>query len=113
MSPRTVTLQLPGALYEQIEHRAAEAHRSVEAELLDVVATAVPIADELPHELSEVVADLAALDDDALLQTAESRMPEPSASRLEELNWDDPKFGMFAAYDWLTMLQDTLVRALW
>jgi len=94
MSPRTVTLQLPGTLYEEIEHRATEAHRSVEAELLDVVATAVPMSDTLPPEISEAVAELTELDDAALLQTAESRMPEPLASRLEELNWKQQATGL-------------------
>lgn len=29
------------------------------------------------------------------------------------LDWEDPRFALFAAYDWLTALQDGLVRALW
>jgi plasmid stability protein len=87
MPARTITLQLPGPLYEQIEHQAAEAHRSVEAELLDVVATAVPMADDLPPDLADAVLSLSLLDDDDLLQAATGRMPEPLANRLEELNW--------------------------
>jgi len=94
VSPRTVTLELPGLLYQQLAHRAAEAHRSVEAELLDVVATAVPALDETPAELGDVVSTLAALDDEELLRAAGSRMPEPLAARLEELNWKQQATGL-------------------
>jgi plasmid stability protein len=86
MSPRTVTLELPGLLYEQIEQRAAEAHRSVEAELLDVVATAVPASDELSPELADVVPSLTVLGDDDLRRAAESHLSGSLATRLEELN---------------------------
>jgi len=89
-----VTLELPGLLYQQLAHRAAEAHRSVEAELLDVVATAVPALDEAPSKLGDVVSSLAALDDEALLRAAESRMPAPLAARLEELNWKQQATGL-------------------
>lgn len=94
MNARAVTLQLPGRLYDQIEHRAAEAHRSIEAELLDVVATAVPLSDELPPDLDETVSRLHLLGDDDLLQAAGSRMPEPLATRLEELNWQRQAIGL-------------------
>jgi hypothetical protein len=30
-----------------------------------------------------------------------------------ELDWQDPRYAMFAAYDWLTMLQESMVRAVW
>jgi hypothetical protein len=41
MAARAITLHLPGPLFEKIERRAREAHRSIEAELLEVVATAI------------------------------------------------------------------------
>lgn len=94
MNARAVTLQLPGPLYDQIEHRAAEAHRSVEAELLDMVATATPLSDELPPDLDDAVSRLSLLGDDDLLQAAASRMPEPLAARLEELNWQRQATGL-------------------
>jgi plasmid stability protein len=94
MTARTVTLQLPGPLYDHIEQRAADAHHSVEAELLDVVAAAVPLSDELPPDLEDAVASLALLADPDLLQAAESRMPEPMAARLEDLNWKRQAIGL-------------------
>jgi plasmid stability protein len=91
-----VTLELPGPLYQQLAHRAAEAHRSVEAELLDVVATAVPAFEETSSDFDDALSSLSALDDEALLQAAESRMPEPLAARLEELNWKQQATGLTA-----------------
>jgi len=91
MSARAVTpLLLPGPLYDQIERRAAEAHWSVEAELLAVVAAAVPLSGGLDDSVSQLVL----LSDDDLLQAADSRMPEPLATRLEELNWQRQATGL-------------------
>jgi plasmid stability protein len=94
MSPRTVTLQLPGPLYDHIEQRAAEAHHSIEAELLDVVAAAVPLSDELPPDLEDAVASLAVLSDADLLQAAKGTMPPALAARLEDLNWKRQATGL-------------------
>jgi len=94
MSPRTVTLQLPGPLYDHIEQRAAEAHHSIEAELLDVVAAAIPLSDELPPDLEDAVSSLALLADADLFQAAEGRMPEPLAARLADLNWKRQATGL-------------------
>jgi plasmid stability protein len=94
MSARAVTLQLPGPLYDRIEHRAAEAHRTIEAELLDVVVTALPLTDEPPSDLDDAVSQLSLLGDEELRQAAVSRMPEPLAARLEELNWQRQATGL-------------------
>ncbi len=48
MTIQPITLNLPGHLYNRLKRRAEQAHRTVEAELLEVVASAVPVADELP-----------------------------------------------------------------
>jgi plasmid stability protein len=84
MTGQTLTLQVPDVLYTRLKERARQANRSVEAELLDVLATAVPAADELPRDLADAVAPLAQLDDAALWQAARSRLPDQSASRLED-----------------------------
>ena len=44
MTIQPVTLNLPGHLYNRLKRRADQAHRTVEAELLEVVASAVPVA---------------------------------------------------------------------
>lgn len=38
---------------------------------------------------------------------------EDSLQRMKDLDWDDPRYAAYAAYDWLTFLQESLVRALW
>ncbi|HYU36144.1 MAG TPA: hypothetical protein VEW48_28625 [Thermoanaerobaculia bacterium] len=84
--PRTITVQLPGPVYEQIERRAATSHRSVEAEIVEAVATAVA-SEELSPDLAEAVQGMAVLDDEALWRAARLRMPEDASVRLEELHW--------------------------
>lgn len=86
MSAHTVTLRLPAPLYERLRERAEESHRSLESELLEVVAAVVPVPEELPSELGEAVEALNLLSDEELLQAARSRMSGDSAARLEELN---------------------------
>jgi len=86
MGARAITLHLPAPLFEQIERRAQDAHRTVEAELLDVVSTAVPAAKELSPEFKLELSALQLLDDSALWEAAETRLPEPDAERMEELH---------------------------
>ena len=63
MATQHVTLNVPDTLYERLRRMAEEAHRSVEDELLHVVATAVPGANELPPDLDEAISQLAVLND--------------------------------------------------
>lgn len=94
MSAHTITLHLPALLYQYLRARAEEAHRSLEAELLEVVATAIPAAEELSPELSEAVSSLTVLADDELLRVTGSKMPSESAARLEELHWQRQRTGL-------------------
>jgi len=82
MSVQTVTLNFPSALSQRFKHRANNNHRTIEAELLDVVTTASPTLDELETEL----ASLALLDDNTLWDAARSRMPIEKAQQMEELH---------------------------
>lgn len=86
MTIQTVTLNVPDVLYTRLKRRAEQANRSVEAELLDVLATAVPVADELPADLAEALSPLALLDDEALRRAAHSRLAPEAAEQLEELH---------------------------
>ena len=85
MATQCVTLNLPDTLYERLRRKAEEAHRTVEDELLDVVAAAVPGAD-LPSDLDEAVSQLAVLDDAALFRAATATMPPDAAEDLERLH---------------------------
>src|SRR5689334_18825195 len=82
---QSVTVRLPEPLYEQLRMRAEQSRRTVEDELVEVVTTAVPLADELPRDLALAISPLATLDDEALWRAARSRLPAEDAERLEEL----------------------------
>ena len=86
MNVQTVTLNLPSPLYNRLKHRADQAHRTVEDELIQVVATAVPVGDELPADLSEAISPLSLLDDDALWQAARTHLPAQTAAQMEDLH---------------------------
>ena len=86
MTMQTITLSLPGHLYSQLQLRAERAHRTVEAELLEVVATAVPATEELSPDLAEAIAPLELLDDEALWRAARSHLPSEAAQQMEQLH---------------------------
>ena len=92
--PRTVTIQLPGSIFEQIEQRAAASHRSVEAEIVEAVATAV--SEDLDPDFEETVQGMVVLDDEALWRAVRLRMPEDASARLEELHWKRQSSGLDA-----------------
>jgi plasmid stability protein len=86
MTIQTVTLNVPNVLYTRLQRRAEQANRTVEAEVLDVLATAVPVADELPADLAEALSPLALLDDESLWRAARSRLAAEAAEQLEGLH---------------------------
>jgi hypothetical protein len=92
-----VLLRLPSPIYERIKRRADQARHSVEDEMIDVLATAASITDELPADLAEAVASLATLDDGDLWDAARSHMPVDDAERLQELNFKRQRDGLTAA----------------
>ncbi len=94
MTIQAVTLHLPSSLYERLKRRAEQADRTVEAELLDVVTTAVPTEDLLPAYLEEAVAPLAMLDDAALWRAARSHLPKKTAAQIERLHLKRQREGL-------------------
>ena len=97
MTVQSITVNLPSALYNRLKRRAEQTRRTVEAELLEVVATAVPIADELPPDLAEAISPLALLDDEALWRAARSHLPAEAASQMEELHLKRQREGLSEA----------------
>jgi hypothetical protein len=61
---------------------------------------------------SQAQAWLRALNDLRLALGTRLEITEDSYERLAGLDWEDPRYAMFAIYDWLTLLQDTLVNSL-
>ncbi|TDC94313.1 DUF2017 domain-containing protein [Actinomadura sp. 7K507] len=56
---------------------------------------------------------LRALNDVRLALGTRLDISEEWYEEAEKMDKDDPRTPMFAAYDWLTMLQESLVRVLW
>jgi hypothetical protein len=60
--------------------------RTLEAELLEVLSTAVPADESLPHSLAEELARLDMMSDTDLWQAARSRLSNEEADQLEVLH---------------------------
>lgn len=92
MSLQTVTFGVPTGLYDQLKQRAEQSSRTVEAELVDVLAAVVP--EHLPDDLAEAIAPLSLLDDAALQRAARSRLPDDLAEQLETLHLKQQREGL-------------------
>lgn len=111
---------LPDAYRDDTE-AAGEFRRFTEQELRsDKVAAAQTVLDTLPPdggriELTEQDAQvwLRALNDVRLVLGVRLDITEDTAQRSQDLDPADPRAAYLWVYDWLTYLQETLVRALW
>jgi len=86
MSIHPVMVKLPKRLYNRVEKRAKQTKRSVESELLAVVAQAMANEDALPEELSTLLDELALLEDKALWHAARARMKAGESAQMEKLH---------------------------
>ncbi len=95
MNAQAVTLNLPLRLYDRLKRRAEETRRSVEDELMEVVAQGVPATEEeLAPELAAAITALRGLDDVALRKAARDRFPEEAAARFQALNLKQQREGL-------------------
>ncbi|GAA2289599.1 DUF2017 domain-containing protein [Nonomuraea roseoviolacea subsp. roseoviolacea] len=98
---------------------AAEFRRYTEATLRDgkradartMLDTARPGRTELTPEQAQ--AWLRALNDVRLTLGVRLEVTEEVHEEIATMSEDDPRYPAYVTYDWLTYLQDTLVRALW
>ncbi len=81
MPAHAITLNLPASLYDHFQSRAKSTHRSLEAELLDAVAS---VADD-KEDLLPDLADLALLSNDELRLAAQNRFFGEAKSKLDRL----------------------------
>ncbi len=88
-----VTLQLPVSLYDHFKSRAKRTRRSLQAELLEAVATVATEEESLPRDMEQAIADLQVLDDEALWRAARAGLSEEARTRLEELNLKQQREG--------------------
>ncbi|NJL29157.1 MAG: hypothetical protein HC897_15380 [Thermoanaerobaculia bacterium] len=86
MAAHDVTLRLPTPLFDHFRNLAARARRSLEAEILDVVATAASGAQDLPSDVARAVEELGLLRDEQLWRVAHHRLGEQEAAKLETLS---------------------------
>jgi Domain of unknown function (DUF2017) len=111
---------LPDA-YRDDSEAAGEFRRFTEQELRSgKLAAAQTVLDTLPEdggrvELTEEDAQvwLRALNDVRLALGVRLEITEDTAQRTQDLDPADPRSAYLWVYDWLTYLQETLVRALW
>lgn len=86
MAAHPITLRLPEPLYAHFQSRARKTRRTLEAELLDAVATVAADEEQLPQDVARVIADLELLNTEELWLVARNRLSEETRADLEALN---------------------------
>jgi plasmid stability protein len=86
MTVHSVTLHLPESLYRRFRQRAEWTHRSLETELLDAVASAAPVEEELSPEILTALEALETLGDEELWRLARQAMSSEASQELEALH---------------------------
>jgi len=85
MASQTITVRLPEPLYEQVKARAQQMQRSVEDELVAVVAAALPAVSELPTDIVDEMVQLTFLTDEELWQAAHTTLSQEQSERMQAL----------------------------
>lgn len=93
MAGQSVTLHLPGELYERLRQQAEQAHRSVEDEVLDLVLSSLP-GEPLPADLAAAADQLVLLSDDDLWRAARSHLAAEDSARMEDLHLKRQRVGL-------------------
>lgn len=113
MAVQAVTVNLPGPLYERLAKRATRSHRTIEAELVDAVATLPDEPDELPADMAEAIAALHLLGDEELWRAARQRLAPEKSSEIEELHHKRQRDGLSASeIEALATLMNEYTRSL-
>ncbi len=94
MTTLSVTLDVPTEIYDRVKQRALQSKRTVEAELVDALLTAVPTIDQLSSDLTQVIQSLTLLDDTALESAAQTELDQDIAAELEQLNFKQQREGL-------------------
>ena len=109
MAVRTVTIELPDDLYDRLHRRAVEAHRSLAAEVVQVLEAAVPSEDDhVPSEWVDELARMNVLDNTALRRAARAGLAARDVRRLESLHFKLQAEGLTEAEE---QEEQSLVRA--
>lgn len=106
--------------YREDQDASAEFRRYTEGGLRETKRVAARTVLETLGEGGEVLLDreqaqawLRALNDLRLALGVRLDITEETLDQMRTFDWDDPRNAGYAAYDWLTYMQESLVRALW
>ena len=94
MATQTLTVQLPERLYSRLEERASQSNRTLEAELIEVLATAIPVEADLPPDIAMEIAQLEQLDDASLWQAARQSLTAETSACLEQMHLKQRREGL-------------------
>lgn len=94
MTAHAVRIELPEGVFAWLQERAARSRRTVEDELVDVVANAAYDKKGLSEKTRAEMNQLAALDDAALWKAARTRVSGRAAAKLERLNYKRQSEGL-------------------
>ena len=92
---QTVTVNLPDNLYQRMRRRARERNRTVEDEVVEVVARAFD--DDIAPATADLLEELPLLSDHDLWQAARMYIPADQAERMQELVWKEQAEGLTTA----------------
>ena len=90
-------VHLPEPILGRLKARADQAHRTVEAEILEAVAASVELEDRLPDDLEAALASLPLLDTEDLWRAARSHLPGDAVAHLEALHLQRQREGLSKA----------------
>jgi hypothetical protein len=106
--------------YREDAEASAEFRRYTEAGLRDSKRAAAEMVIDSLRGGGKVVLDdeqaqawLRALNDIRLALGVRLDITEDTLEQMQDFDWSDPRNAGFAAYDWLTYLQESLIQAIW
>jgi hypothetical protein len=99
MATQTLNVPIPEHLLARIRDRARQANRTVEAEVVELLADATAADEALPADIEAAVAAIGSLDEPALRVAAESRLSRKESARLASLHRKRQKDGLTRAED--------------
>jgi hypothetical protein len=85
MSVQAVTLNLPDTVYQRAKQAADALNRPLEDVIVNTLATTLPALDDVPPEMTEELAVMAQLSDEALQGMANSLLPIARQELLDNL----------------------------
>ncbi|MGH2461888.1 MAG: hypothetical protein ACRDIY_23785 [Chloroflexota bacterium] len=86
MASRSISVELPDAVYNQIKRAAERAGRPIDQVLTEALTVVAPVIDTAPMSLQSALAQLAYLNDAALWQASRATMASEKRVRLQTLH---------------------------